>query len=364
MLATFTLSSVCVAWHPPCSVQAVSPSGSPHRELQAAGPVKNGEFRPQCHQCCRPDGPPPCCYGATMTMQTWSDVRSQSLGMATTITVFTPQSMSEATNNHAGRHGAPGHANRTQAKPGAIRDRKSQPTDVEIMRPTAGESSAQAGDTGTPGLLILLHGLTGNHAIWPMRTDLQTLCDIHNLVIALPDGQRSFWIDQAVGLKWGTWVGQELPRQLQNTLRVSRSRAETFIGGLSMGGYGAFRTAFDFPETFAGALSLSGTLDVAERAFRSRHLDLYETGFGNLQTPRPEDDLIARMTNQNTSDTMRDTRFFACCGTDDRLLKQNRHFRDVAGNTSLDLAYAEGPGSHDFRFWNDWLPVALDRLIR
>ena len=278
-----------------------------------------------------------------MTMQTWSDVRSQALGMATSLTVFTPEAMTRQ-------------------------------------------------ESRVPGLLVLLHGLTGNHAVWPMRTDLQSLADRHNLVIALPDGARSFWLDQAVGLEWGRWVGSELPSLLRSVLRVSAARSETFIGGLSMGGYGAVRAAFDYPRTFGGVISLSGTLDVAERAFRSRHLDLYEIGFGDLERPRRSDDLVTRMaaaapgaptpgaptpdpaapgaapsaTPPNTPTPSvavpPDVRFFAVCGTEDRLLKQNRRFRDIAEEIGLDLTYREGPGGHDYVFWNEWLPVGLDHL--
>ena len=288
-----------------------------------------------------------------MTMQTWSDVRSQALGMATSLTVFTPEAMTRQ-------------------------------------------------ESRVPGLLVLLHGLTGNHAVWPMRTDLQSLADRHNLVIALPDGARSFWLDQAVGLEWGRWVGSELPSLLRSVLRVSAARSETFIGGLSMGGYGAVRAAFDYPRTFGGVISLSGTLDVAERAFRSRHLDLYEIGFGDLERPRRSDDLVTRMAaaapgaptpgapipdpaapgaapsatppntptpNPPTPNTPTpsvavplDVRFFAVCGTEDRLLKQNRRFRDIAEEIGLDLTYREGPGGHDYAFWNEWLPVGLDHL--
>ena len=159
-----------------------------------------------------------------------------------------------------------------------------------------------------------------------------------------------------------------------------------------MGGYGAVRAAFDYPNAFGGVISLSGTLDVAERAFRSRHLDLYEIGFGDLERPRRSDDLVTRMAaaapgaptlspaapgaapsatppNTPTPNTPTpsvavplDVRFFAVCGTEDRLLKQNRRFRDIAEEIGLDLTYREGPGGHDYVFWNEWLPVGLDHL--
>ncbi len=242
-----------------------------------------------------------------MTTQTWHDVRSSALGMATTLTVITPEAMEH------------------------------------------------------PGLLILLHGLTGNHAVWPIRTDLQTLADRHQLVIALPDGQRSFWIDQARGLRWGLWVGSELPGLLRETLRISREREDTLIGGLSMGGYGAFRAALDYPQTFGGAFSLSGTLDVLEDAFRSRHPDLYELGFGDTIRPRPKDDLVGRL-RAGEGTVLAQTPLFAVCGERDRLLSQNRRFAEEAAAVGVSLDYREGPGVHNFRFWNQWLPEALDSL--
>ena len=164
-----------------------------------------------------------------------------------------------------------------------------------------------------------------------------------------------------------------------------------------MRGCGAVRAAFDFPRTFGGVITLCGTLDVAERAFRSRHLDLYEIGFGDLERPRRSDDLVTRMaaaapgaptpgaptanpaapgaapsaTPPNTPTLSPathsvavplDVRCFAVCGTEDRLLKQNRRFRDSAEEIGLDLTYREGPGGHDYVFWNEWLPVGLDHL--
>ncbi len=249
-----------------------------------------------------------------MTMQTWNDVRSQSLAMATSATVFTPENM------------------------GSTPTRK-------------------------PGLLILLHGLTGNHAVWAVRTDLQALADKHNLVIALPDGARSFWIDQSYGLPWGTWVGKEFPQMLRSTLRISRARKDSFIGGLSMGGYGAIHTAFDYPRTFGGALSLSGTLDVAEDAFRGRHPDLYQIGFGDEKRPRPQDDLIGRLSAGEGLDDLRDVKIFATCGDGDRLLEQNRRFQTAAESAGLDLTYREGKGVHNYRFWNEWLPIALEQIV-
>lgn len=264
-------------------------------------------------------------------MQTWNNVRSHILDMRTTLTVLTP----EGGETSMGVRPQPG----DDVSETPVRPRK-------------------------PGLLILLHGLTGNNAQWSTYTNLQTYADKHNLVIVLPDGQRSFWINQAVGMKWGEWIGCELPALLRSTLRISRHRDDTYVGGLSMGGYGAIRAAFDYPKIFGGAFSLSGTLDVAEEAFRGRHPDLYAVGFGDSVSPRAEDDLLGRLESMREGEAPKPTAtFFTCCGEGDRLFGQNLRFIEAAEAAGLDLASASGPGVHNFRFWNDWLPIALETVV-
>lgn len=204
-----------------------------------------------------------------------------------------------------------------------------------------------------PRLLVLLHGLTGNYLQWGMRVDMQAMADQFNLAVAMPDGQRSFWLDQAYGLPWGRWVGKELPARLDQMLRLSP--AKPIIGGLSMGGYGAVRAAFDYPDTFASAFSLSGTLNVAEPAFRGRHPDLYQIGFGNPDAPRPQDDLVGRLQGEGEQLPP----IFAVCGESDRLLQQNRTFVKTLEEAGGSVDYREAPGEHNFRFWNKWLPAAL-----
>lgn len=251
-----------------------------------------------------------------MTLQTWVNVPSKALDMRTSIIVLTPEGDSFS----------------------------------PVARP-AGED---------PGLLILLHGLTSNASMWPIRDDLLAHASKHNLVIALPDGERSFWLNQAHGLQWGKWVGEELPELLRQTLRISTKREDTYIGGFSMGGYGAFHAALDYPQTFGSAFSLSGVLDVTEPAFVARHPDLFDIGFGNPTAPRPQDDLVARV----KAGDGKGVQFFATCGEGDRLYSQNMTFKAAAEEQGLDFKWQSGPGVHNWRFWNEWLPKALDSVTQ
>ena len=55
---------------------------------------------------------------------------------------------------------------------------------------------------------------------------------------------------------------------------------------------------------------------------------------------------------------------FQNCGTEDFLYEDNLRFRDFALEKNAPLEYREGPGDHDWDFWDksikeiiDWLPL-------
>ena len=57
-------------------------------------------------------------------------------------------------------------------------------------------------------------------------------------------------------------------------------------------------------------------------------------------------------------------KIYLACGTEDGLLGPNRAYRDMFREAGLDLTYEEGPGNHNWEFWDkyirhilDWLPL-------
>ena len=58
---------------------------------------------------------------------------------------------------------------------------------------------------------------------------------------------------------------------------------------------------------------------------------------------------------------------YLACGLDDPLLSPNRKFRDTMRELGVDVTYEEGPGAHEWDFWNryikkvlEWLPLDKD----
>ena len=91
---------------------------------------------------------------------------------------------------------------------------------------------------GAP-VLYLLHGLSDDDTIWSRRTSVERYAAEKGLAVVMPRVERSFYSDEVHGGAYWTFLSQELPAIVGELFRVSDAREDTFVAGLSMGGYGA-----------------------------------------------------------------------------------------------------------------------------
>jgi len=215
--------------------------------------------------------------------------------------------------------------------------------------------------------LWLLHGLSDDHTIWQRRTSIERYVAPLGLAVVMPAVHRSFYTDTTFGYRYWTYLSEELPALARSFFPLSEARADNFVAGLSMGGYGAFKLALRQPERFAAAASLSGALDLGTRPEETEEAFLDELAhiFGDFDAfGGSEDDLMHLAERIAVSDGPK-PRLYAWCGTDDFLYQQNVNFRDHARRVGLDLVYEEAPGDHQWAYWDqqiqrvlEWLPLA------
>jgi S-formylglutathione hydrolase len=76
------------------------------------------------------------------------------------------------------------------------------------------------------------------------------------MVIATPSAGMSYYVEDPAGERWDTFLATEFIQRLRGTCNVASGRSATAITGISMGGYGALKTAFNYPDVFGvvGAL--------------------------------------------------------------------------------------------------------------
>ncbi len=209
--------------------------------------------------------------------------------------------------------------------------------------------------------LYLLHGMSDDHTIWQRRTSIERYVDPLGLAVVMPAVQRSFYTDMAYGKPYWTFISEELPALARTFFPLSEERADNFVAGLSMGGYGAFKLALSHPERYAAAASLSGAVDIVSTA--NTPLDPWSAEmrsiFGELPSlPGSKNDLYY-LAKQVADFEISKPLLYQWCGKDDFLYGDNVRFRDYIKTLDLDLTYEEGPGGHEWACWDAHIPTCI-----
>jgi S-formylglutathione hydrolase FrmB len=223
--------------------------------------------------------------------------------------------------------------------------------------------SSSGGDQPT---LYLLHGLSDDDTTWLRRTSIERYAAPLGLAVVMPQVARSFYADEAHGNRYWTFLSQELPEIARAFFRLSDRREDTFVAGLSMGGYGAVKWALRDPGRFAAAASLSGALDIAGRRRSETHPidpEVSDTVFGDRDVNGSDDDLLWLLDNADArGGDLPD--LYVCCGTEDFLYEDSRRFDAAARRNGVPITVDFSPGDHEWGYWDTkiqdvlaWLPL-------
>jgi S-formylglutathione hydrolase FrmB len=218
-------------------------------------------------------------------------------------------------------------------------------------------------------VLYLLHGHSDDHTAWQRWTSIERYVEGLNLAVVMPNVHRSFYTDMVHGGQYWQFISEDVPAVVGDLFPLSSKREDTFVAGLSMGGYGTFKLALTLPERYAAAASLSGALDIREvvHAHGDRNdrewLRQMQNVFGDLsRVPGSKHDLFTLL--KRTAKSRRKPRLYQCCGTEDFLYEDNLRFYDMARKLPLDLTYEEGPGNHNWGYWDGMIQNVLAWMFR
>lgn len=217
-------------------------------------------------------------------------------------------------------------------------------------------------------VLWLLHGFSADESDWQRFSRIESYAQEKNLAVVMPDGYNSMYANNPWGGNYYNYVAHELPGMLRSILPLSARREHNFIAGLSMGGGGAFKIAIANPEQYAAAASLSGGLrpltDLNTPGPVSAYTDAWRKSvYGmNNEYYDPEQHDIETILKKQVEAGVRLPRLYQCCGTEDFIYQSNVAFRDYVRSLGVELTYEEGPGVHNFDFWDPYIRKILDWL--
>ena len=214
-------------------------------------------------------------------------------------------------------------------------------------------------------VLYLLHGLSDDGSAWSRYSMIETIARDYGLVVIMPSVERSFYANLPNGQDFYTYLIEELPAYLKSVFGLDPARQDTFIAGLSMGGYGALKAGLNFPGRFAAVASLSGvtSLEFLRMYPDDPRNEKFTQTFGALDAliGSSHDPLnwLQNVAHQKSALPQ----LYIACGKQDDLFPLNQIFHAACENLGIPHQFIVEDGKHDWYFWNKHIQLFLASVL-
>jgi putative tributyrin esterase len=199
---------------------------------------------------------------------------------------------------------------------------------------------------------ILLHGVYGSAWSWPLCSgvhlqaqELMAQGIIKPMLLAMPsDG---LWGDGSAYLPhhqfdFEKWIAEDVPDVLMEVFPQVSNLSPFYIGGLSMGGFGAMHIGVKYHQRFMG---VSGHSSITE--LEQMKLFVAEEVVGYVQSDQTDESVWSTIVKHQ--DHLPPLRFD--CGKDDLLITYNRQLHERLTAQNITHQYEEYEGGHEWAYW-------------
>lgn len=224
------------------------------------------------------------------------------------------------------------------------------PVEAEILVPQPGYKTLTQQENYK--VLILLHGANNDRAEWLLKSQIYDLVRDLPIVVFMPSGKNSFYVNTWNGYDYMDFVTKEIPAFIKKHFRVSEDRCDWLVAGCSMGGYGAAVGGLNHAKQFGNIGIFSGALDLDYKQMKESPYR-FDLILGDDWDQIAESSINAFKVCHEIPAKDR-PRIFLCCGKQDFLYDMNeRFYREI--KDEYDVTYRSGEGNHDFTYWNERL---------
>ena len=226
--------------------------------------------------------------------------------------------------------------------------------DITVTIPTYTPCDRQPGTAPTHQpeapfpVLYLLHGHGNDRLCWLRYTSVERLAEEQRIALVTFDTGNKAYNNMPAGDRYYDFLNKELPDFINHMFPVSSRREDTFIAGLSMGGYGTLAHALTNPARYCafGAMSPG----VAARADRKRQKDLDPNSVADMfrRAIEPIYELEARLKEGAVL-----PKGYICCGKQDHLYQRVEDFVTDAKALGADFTWHPVDGfEHEWHYWD------------
>ena len=220
--------------------------------------------------------------------------------------------------------------------------------------------------------LYLLHGIIGSQTDWLYGTRIQRYAEERDLAVVMPAGENGLYVDQPWNVAmYGQYIGKELVEFTRKSFPLSHKREDTYIGGFSMGGFGAMHNGLKYHETFGAIIFLSGAfildesflVQVEKPRFPSETEAYKHSCFGpDLEAAVRGETNPKVMIEKLAKENVEFPAIYLACGEQDFLLEKSTDMAKTLEKNGVPCLFETGPGGHEWDFWDTYIQRALEWL--
>lgn len=212
----------------------------------------------------------------------------------------------------------------------------------------------------TVPIVLLLHGVYGSAWSWAhgagvhlQALDMIQRQEITKMIIAMPsDG---LWGDGSAYLPHNScnfekWIAEDVIDALTEKITGACKNSPLFIGGLSMGGFGALRIGAKYGSQFRGIAAHSAITGLPQMKL------FVEEDLANYSQDNKADEYVFNTFLQHRK-ILPPVRFD--CGNSDLLIEYNRELHRLLREHDIPHQYKENSGAHEWPYWEKHISDSL-----
>ncbi|WP_411841910.1 alpha/beta hydrolase [Salinicoccus sp. HZC-1] len=206
--------------------------------------------------------------------------------------------------------------------------------------------------------ILLLHGLSNDETVYTRYTNIERFANAAHIAVIMPSADHSFYTNMVFGHSYYDYV-LEVHDYARQILPLSKKREDNFVAGHSMGGYGTIKMAFTQGDRFAKACFMSSATHL-ENLLSYEWYDFSPKAIAGDVTSMKELDIEPRaLVDRALADGYALPELYMMCGTEDELYQNNLDFKKYLEDHAVDFKYEDGPGGHDWEYWNEGIHKAI-----
>jgi putative tributyrin esterase len=208
--------------------------------------------------------------------------------------------------------------------------------------------------------MILLHGYSGGHQDFIRYTKIEKMALEKNIAIVMPGINNSFYTDMKNGPNYFKYLTKDIPKIISSIFNLKTNKENLMIAGVSMGGYGALKAAFTYPDNYFAVLSLSSIVYIENAFDQLKSLNQQQALRAAFNTKEEIEDKDKLNKLANSANNIK---IYMTCGFDDFLFEDNKKFSNFLKEQKIDHEFIANEGNHNWDYWDYNLRYLIDKIF-